>query len=117
MTIMGTWGCKTFESDAASDWLYDLEAASDANFLPRPIKAVDGVSFSVGKGAIFGSPGPAGVAAGILPSVEGVHPAARRWPRPLLRLTNYPAAHENSCARSAGLEARLYGRQDARHHP
>lgn len=38
---MGTWGYKTFENDAASDWLYDLEEAKDADFLLKPIKAVN----------------------------------------------------------------------------
>ena len=39
---MGTWGYKTFENDAASDWLYDLEEAKDASFLLKPIKSVNG---------------------------------------------------------------------------
>ncbi|SRR6266568_67865 len=38
---MGTWGYKTFENDAASDWLYDLEEAKDPNFLLKPLKEVD----------------------------------------------------------------------------
>lgn len=38
---MGTWGYKTFENDAASDWLYDLEEAKNSNFLLKPIKAVN----------------------------------------------------------------------------
>ena len=38
---MGTWGYKTFENDAASDWLYDLDEASGASFLLKPIQAVN----------------------------------------------------------------------------
>jgi predicted HTH domain antitoxin len=38
---MGTWGYKTFENDAASDWLYDLEEAKNANFLLEPLQAVN----------------------------------------------------------------------------
>jgi hypothetical protein len=48
---MGTWGYRTFENDAASDWLYDLEEAihvknkdgetpldvAKLDFIPRPI--------------------------------------------------------------------------------
>src|SRR5260370_39212925 len=37
---MGTWGYKTFENDAASDWLYDLEEAKDPSFLQKPLKEV-----------------------------------------------------------------------------
>lgn len=35
---MGTWGYRTFENDAASDWLYDLEEARSASFLLAPIR-------------------------------------------------------------------------------
>jgi hypothetical protein len=38
---MGTWGYKTFQNDAASDWLYDLEEAKEANFLLKPLQAVN----------------------------------------------------------------------------
>src|ERR1051325_1074147 len=37
---MGTWGFKTFENDAAADWLYDLEEARGGDFLLRPLQAV-----------------------------------------------------------------------------
>jgi len=38
---MGAWGHGTFENDTASDWLYDLEEASDLNFLKRAFDVPD----------------------------------------------------------------------------
>ena len=75
--------------------------------------AVDHVSFSVAKGSIFGFLGPSRVAAGILPAVEGAHLAARKRCRWFVRLMKYATTPKRPCACSAGLEARLYGRQDA----
>jgi hypothetical protein len=46
---MGTWGYKTFENDAASDWLYDLEEAKDSDFLLKSIKAVNGARGKAGR--------------------------------------------------------------------
>jgi len=75
--------------------------------------AVDHVSFAVAKGSICGFRGPSWVAAGILPAVEGVHPAARKKPQSFGWLPKSLKRSVSSTASSAGLEARLYGRQDA----
>jgi hypothetical protein len=75
--------------------------------------AVDHVSFAVAKGSIFGFLGQNGVAAGILPAVEGAHLAARKKPQPFGWLPKTLKRSVGSPAISAGLEARLYGRQDA----
>ncbi len=37
---MGTWGYKTFENDAAADWLYDLEEATKPEFVLQPLQAL-----------------------------------------------------------------------------
>ena len=37
---MGTWGVGTFENDAASDWVYDLEKVNDVTILKSTIAAI-----------------------------------------------------------------------------
>src|SRR5450756_1069905 len=54
-----------------------------------------------------------GVASGILPDVEGGIPAAWKKSWPHRRPTNTPQRYVLREVSSAGLQARLYGRQDA----
>ena len=53
------------------------------------------------------------VASGILPDIEGGIPAARKQRCFETGLANVPTRATKCNAISAGLEARLYGRQDA----
>jgi hypothetical protein len=38
---MGTWGIQTFDNDAASDWLWDLEETDDASLLEKSLDPQD----------------------------------------------------------------------------
>jgi hypothetical protein len=38
---MGTWGVGTFENDAASDWVYDLEKVRDLSVVQSALAAIN----------------------------------------------------------------------------
>ena len=37
---MGAWGCRTFENDDASDWLYELYESDDFSIVEAALKSV-----------------------------------------------------------------------------
>ncbi len=39
---MGTWGAKSFENDDASNWIYELESATDLSLVQAALRAATG---------------------------------------------------------------------------